>query len=70
MKPDRPQTGASQPQPTLPLGTRVWSLPDGRVGRVVTRIQGGLTYRVVLEGSYTASQRCGGDLLPLSAEEG
>lgn len=69
MKPDLSQTGGSQPHTTLPLGARVWSVPDGRVGRVVTRIQGGLAYRVMLEGAYTACERCGGDLLALCADE-
>jgi hypothetical protein len=34
----------------VPLGTRVWLPREGRCGRVVVRVLGGLLYRVRLEG--------------------
>jgi hypothetical protein len=62
----RPETGT--PLSALSLGTRVWSVPDGKAGRIVTRTLGGLTYGVMLEGASLPEPRCGFDLLPLSSE--
>ena len=53
----------------LPVGARVWVMREGRSGRVVARAQGGLLYRVRLDGDDSAVLvRTGGDLLRLHDE--
>jgi hypothetical protein len=53
----------------LPVGARVWLMREGRTGRVVTCAQGGLLYRVRLDGNDGATLvRTGGDLLRLHDE--
>lgn len=61
-----PETGFS-----VPVGSRVWLMTTGRSGRVVARAQGGLLYRVRLEGAAEATAVVcpGGDLLPLAGED-
>ena len=53
----------------LPVGARVWLMRDGRTGRVVACAQGGLLYRVRLDGEAGATLvRTGGDLMRLHDE--
>jgi hypothetical protein len=53
----------------LPVGARVWVMREGRSGRVVACAQGGLLYRVRLDGGDGAVLvRTGGDLLRLHDE--
>lgn len=61
-----PETGFS-----VPVGSRVWLMATGRSGRVVARAQGGLLYRIRLEGTAEAGAVVcpGGDLLPLAGED-
>lgn len=52
---------------SVAVGSRVWLMTTGRSGRVVARAQGGLLYRVRLEGGSGAEAVVcpGGDLLSL-----
>ena len=53
----------------LPVGARVWLLPQACGGRVVARAHGGLVYRVRREGAAGAVLVCpGSDLLRLHDE--
>jgi hypothetical protein len=53
----------------LPVGARVWLVDRARGGRVVARAQGGLLYKVRLEGAAGATLACAGsDLLRLHDE--
>lgn len=62
--------GFAEAGSSVPVGGRVWLMATGRSGRVVARAQGGLLYRVRLEGGAGAEMAVcpEGDLLPLAGE--
>jgi hypothetical protein len=54
----------------LPVGARVWLMREGRTGRVVACAQGGLLYRVRLDGEGAPTLvRTGGDLMRLQDDD-
>lgn len=63
--------GSATVDMTIPVGARVWLLRDGRTGRVVAKVQGGLLYRVRPEGEAKDALQCAcSDLLRLHDDEG